>query len=188
MSKKFINMFHIPSNCLSSLQHENEELRRAVEGLAISVQILQKENEENELQRERDYENRGKVKFTDNDNDNFVTAPNTPSICDPLSDERRRKELSEEVQSGCSQECSPEDSEIQNGPTSLVHCLNDDLIEGIEDSKNCTTSFSTSHHIACFMHTYFARRNLLALFSFFSNQLASFKVLLFYLSIHLFLF
>lgn len=115
------------------------------------------------------------MKFTDNDNDNFVTAPNTPSICDPLSDERRRKELSEETQSGCSQECSqecsPKDSETQNDPTSLVHCLNDDLIEGIEDSKNCTTSFSTSHHIACFMHTYFARWNLLALFFFLSNQL-----------------
>ena len=103
-----------------------------MEGLAISVQILQKENEENERQREIDYENRNKVKFTDNDNDNFVTAPNTPSVCDPLSDERRRREFSQEAELECSQECSAEDSEVQNDPTSLIHCLNDDLIEGME--------------------------------------------------------
>ena len=103
------------------IQHENEELRQAVEGLAQSVQILQEENILNEAQRERDYNNR-------EHEEHFTTAPNTPSVADPLSDERKSRELDEQMVAlefdGACRDAAP------ITPIALLNCLNDANIEG----------------------------------------------------------
>lgn len=113
-------------------QHENEELRQAVEGLAQSVQILQEENILNEAKRDREFNNR-------EHEEHFVTAPNTPSVADPLSDERRSRELDEHMVSlefdGTSKDAAP------ITPIALLNCLNDAHIEGKTDIHDCSYLF-----------------------------------------------
>lgn len=141
---------------LSFLQHENDELRQAVEGLAHSVQLLQDEIVENEAKHETNYEEmkdeirtemkeemKTKVTFSDSQEEgHFVTAPNTPSVADPGSDERRKVEISENLStvSFLAKEFDCEDMEGGDGnekgemgeggnvpytPTALLGCLND---------------------------------------------------------------
>ena len=85
-------------------QHENDDLRSAVDGLAQSVQLLQEEIIENESQRELEMERvreneRELLKKEGEGEGHFVTAPSTPSVCDPASDERRRIDFSEHLSS-----------------------------------------------------------------------------------------
>lgn len=99
-----------------------------MEGLAQSVQILQEENILNEAQRERDFNNRELE-------EHFVTAPNTPSVTDPSSDERRSKELDEqmlalEFDGSCS-------NPAPVTPLALIDCLNDAHMEGNENILLC---------------------------------------------------
>jgi hypothetical protein len=109
-------------------QHENEELRQAVEGLAQSVQILQEENILHEAQRERDFNGR-------EHEEHFVTAPNTPSVADPVSDERRSRELDEQMVAlefdGARSDAAP------ITPMALLNCLNDAHMEGKKNNLLC---------------------------------------------------
>jgi hypothetical protein len=100
-----------------------------VEGLAQSVQILQEENLLNEAQRERDFSNR-------EHEEHFVTAPNTPSVSDPKSDERRSRELDEQMVAlefdGARNDAAP------ITPIALLNCLNDAHMEGNKNNHLCS--------------------------------------------------
>lgn len=75
----------------------------------------------NEAQRERDFNNR-------EHEEHFVTAPNTPSVADPSSDERRSKELDEQmVALEFDGTCS---NPAPVTPIALIDCLNDAHMEG----------------------------------------------------------
>ena len=129
-------------------QHENDDLRAAVDGLAQSVQLLQEEIIENESQRELEMERvreneRELLKKEGEGEGHFVTAPSTPSVCDPASDERRRIDFSEHLSSLSSLAFVDKDvkeveidgisglgSRVEMTPTALLSCLNDTQIEG----------------------------------------------------------
>ena len=132
-------------------QHENDDLRAAVDGLAQSVQLLQEEIIENESQRELEMERvreneRELLKKEGEGEGHFVTAPSTPSVCDPASDERRRIDFSEHLSSLSSLAFVDKEikeikeveidgisglgSRVEMTPTALLSCLNDTQIEG----------------------------------------------------------
>jgi hypothetical protein len=83
----------------------------------------------NEAQRERDFSNR-------EHEEHFVTAPNTPSVSDPKSDERRSRELDEQMVAlefdGARNDAAP------ITPIALLNCLNDAHMEGNKNNHLCS--------------------------------------------------
>jgi hypothetical protein len=109
-------------------QHENDELRQAVEGLAQSVLILQQEAQQQEALQEKNSSRKGKLTFAEGEH--FVTAPNTPSMVDPLSDERRRRDEQDLLSLRYDADGSELVGRLAPITPKPINCLNDVHIEG----------------------------------------------------------
>ena len=90
--------------------------------------ILQQEAQEQEALQGKNSSRKGKLSFAEGEH--FVTAPNTPSVVDPLSDERKRRD----EQDLLSLQYDADGSELVGGIAPITprpfNCLSDVHIEG----------------------------------------------------------
>lgn len=117
--------------------------------------ILQQEAQEQEALQEKERTSSRKGKLTFAEGEHFVTAPNTPSVVDPLSDERKKRDEKDLL----SLHYDADGSELAGRiapitPGLPYNCLSDVKIEGTH-STVCHISRYTSQYviiIATFFH------------------------------------
>ena len=117
--------------------------------------ILQQEALEQEALQEKERNSSRKGKLTFAEGEHFVTAPNTPSVVDPLSDERKRRD----EQDLMSLHYDADGSELVGRiapitPGLPYNCLSDVKIEGTYSTVQYSTSQITLH-ITIFYNCYF---------------------------------
>ena len=118
-------------------KHERENMR-----LEKEYALENERNAEIKNNNMNSMNNGSKVTFSESEGEgHFVTAPSTPSVADPASDDRRSMEITEGLATvsfmtrEIDEEAEGEPNEgvkerIPNTPTALLNCLNDVHIEG----------------------------------------------------------
>lgn len=119
--------------------------------------ILQQEALEQEALQEKERNSSRKGKLTFAEGEHFVTAPNTPSVVDPLSDERKRRD----EQDLMSLHYDADGSELVGRiapitPGLPYNCLSDVKIEGTYSIVQYVTNHTIHHNKRYFFcHCYY---------------------------------